>query len=307
MEPDMTTQRPFARKNKRENESQSAPPQALVDPLAEEVVVPLNPNVGTVASRVGDFTRMNPLEFYDSKVEKDPQKFIDEVYKVLAIMGVTPVEHKQLAAYQLKCVAQIWFNQWKEARPSGGLGRSRFLQKFYGQGSSNAPPRFNNERMSNPRPQGGNGDSHRRAQPYPSSSPSGSSSNTPKQNRLYALKIRGEQEGSPDVVTGMLKVFQLNVYALLDPGATLYFVTPYVAMRFDVLPDVLLDPFFVSTPVGDSVVAKRVYIRYPVSLSHRVTIVDFVDLDMLDFYVILAMDWLCHARNRGHNWYSIPY
>ncbi|KAH0781380.1 hypothetical protein KY290_000978 [Solanum tuberosum] len=37
--------------------------------------------------------------------------------------------------------------------------------------------------------------------------------------------------GSPDVVTSMLKVFQLDVYSLLDPDATLSFVRPDVAMR----------------------------------------------------------------------------
>ncbi len=68
-------------------------------------------------------------------------------------------------------------------------------------------------------------------------------------------------------------------------------------MRFDVLPDVLLDPFSVSTPIGDSIVAKRVYRKCLVSLSHRVTLVDLVELDMLDFDVILGMDWLhsCYA------------
>uniref|UniRef100_M1DNN4 Gag-pol polyprotein n=1 Tax=Solanum tuberosum TaxID=4113 RepID=M1DNN4_SOLTU len=93
----------------------------------------------------------------------------------------------------------------------------------------------------------------------------------------------------------MLRVFQLDVYALLDPGATLSFVTPYVAMRFDMLPDVLLEPFSVSTsstPIGDFVVAKRVYRRCLVSLSHRVTLVDLVELDMIYFDVILTMDWL---------------
>jgi len=35
---------------------------------------------------------MNPLEFHGSKVEEDPEEFIDEVYKILMIMGVTPVE-----------------------------------------------------------------------------------------------------------------------------------------------------------------------------------------------------------------------
>ncbi|WMV38632.1 hypothetical protein MTR67_032017 [Solanum verrucosum] len=62
---------------------------------------------------------MNPPKFYYSKVEKDPQEFIDEVYKILDIMGVTPIEKAELAAYQLKGVAQIWFNQLKEARPEG--------------------------------------------------------------------------------------------------------------------------------------------------------------------------------------------
>jgi len=95
----------------------------------------------------------------------------------------------------------------------------------------------------------------------------------------------------------MLKVFQIDVYALLDLGATLSLLTPYVAMRFDTIPDVLLDHFYVCTPVGDSIVAKRVYRKCHVSLSHRVTHVNLVQLDMLDFDVILGMDWLheCHA------------
>ncbi|WMV29170.1 hypothetical protein MTR67_022555 [Solanum verrucosum] len=60
--------------------------------------------------------RMNPPEFYGSKMNEDPQEFIDEVHKMLDIMGVTPVEKAELAAYQLKGVAQVWFNQWKETR-----------------------------------------------------------------------------------------------------------------------------------------------------------------------------------------------
>ncbi|WMV18712.1 hypothetical protein MTR67_012097 [Solanum verrucosum] len=73
--------------------------------------------------------------------------------------------------------------------------------------------------------------------------PSGSSSNAPKQNHFYALQTHYEQESSPDVVIDTLKVFQLDVYVLLDLGTTLSFVMPYMSMRFDVLPDVLLEPF----------------------------------------------------------------
>ncbi|WMV09140.1 hypothetical protein MTR67_002525 [Solanum verrucosum] len=54
-----------------------------------EVVAPVNPTLATVAAKV---------------------------YKVLAIMGVTSVEHAELATYKLKEVARIWFNKWKETR-----------------------------------------------------------------------------------------------------------------------------------------------------------------------------------------------
>ncbi len=36
-------------------------------------------------------------------------------------------------------------------------------------------------------------------------------------------------------------------------------MTPYVVMNFDVLPEQLLEPFSVSTPVGESILAERVY------------------------------------------------
>ena len=92
------------------------------------------------------------------------------------------------------------------------------------------------------------------------------------------------------MVSGMLKVLQLDVYDLTDLIATFSFVTSYVFMRFYMLPYVLLEPFSFSTPIGDSLVAKRVYRRCPISLSHRVTPIDLVELDMLYFNVILFMD-----------------
>ena len=96
-------------------------------------------------------------------------------------------------------------------------------------------------------------------------------------NRFYALRSRGEQETSLDVVTSMLKVFSLDVYALLDPGATLTFVTPLIAKKFEILPDIFHEPFIVSTPVGESVVAKMVYINFPIMLRNRVSCVDLVE------------------------------
>ncbi|WMV18811.1 hypothetical protein MTR67_012196 [Solanum verrucosum] len=43
----------------------------------------------------------------------------------------------------------------------------------------------------------------------------------------------------------------------------------------------------ISTLIGESIVAKRVYRDYPVALSHTVTHVDLVELDIFHFDVIL--------------------
>lgn len=65
----------------------------------------------------------------------------------------------------------------------------------------------------------------------------------------------------------MLKVFLIDVYAILDLGSTISFVKPYVEITFYILPKVLLESFSVSTPLGDFFVAKWVYRRFYVSLS----------------------------------------
>lgn len=59
-------------------------------------------------------------------------------------------------------------------------------------------------------------------------------------NRLYAMGNRQDQEAAPHVVTGMIRVFTLDCYVLMDPGATLSFVSPYMASRFEILSNCLL-------------------------------------------------------------------
>ena len=54
-------------------------------------------------------------------------------------------------------------------------------------------------------------------------------------NHLFPITSHHEQDNSPDVVTGMIKVFNFDVYSLLDLGASLYLVTPYVSNQFEIL------------------------------------------------------------------------
>ena len=80
--------------------------QAMTTQANWEVEPHGNQNGSSMASHLRDFTRINPQMFFRSKVNRDPQDFLDEVYKFLCAMGVSSNEKAQLAAYQLKDVAQ---------------------------------------------------------------------------------------------------------------------------------------------------------------------------------------------------------
>ena len=98
------------------------------------------------------------------------------------------------------------------------------------------------------------------------------------------------QENSPVVVKSMIKVFTFDFYALLDPRASLSFVTPYFAMNFDIIPEQLSEPFSFSTLVGEFILAERLYHDCPISVNHKSTMADLVELDMVDYDVILGKD-----------------
>ena len=63
-------------------------------------------NESTPASRIWDFISMNPCTFHGTKGDEDPQDFIEEVFKVVDVMGVTSRERAELVIYQLKDVSQ---------------------------------------------------------------------------------------------------------------------------------------------------------------------------------------------------------
>ena len=124
--------------------------------------------------------------------------------------------------------------------------------------------------------------------PLDRAAPGGASSSTGEgPNCFYVITSHQEQENTPDVVTFMIKVFTFDFYALLDTWACLSSVTLYVLNKFEILPEKLCYPFYVSTPVGESILDERVYRDWPISINNKNTMADLVEFDMVYYDVIL--------------------
>src|SRR5688572_24818818 len=89
---------------------------AALAQITNAITMQAGRNTPTQASRIRDFTRMNPPEFHGFKSNEDPQDFIEEIFKIVDIMGVASSVKAELVAYQLKGLARIWFTQWKASR-----------------------------------------------------------------------------------------------------------------------------------------------------------------------------------------------
>ncbi|XP_070036757.1 uncharacterized protein [Nicotiana tomentosiformis] len=90
---------------------------------------------------------------------------------------------------------------------------------------------------------------------------------------------------------GRGRVSSYDVYALVDPGSTLLYVTPLVASKFGIEPE-LIKHFEMSTLVGDLLIARRVYRDCIVVVQSRSTVTDLIELDMVEFDVKMDIDCL---------------
>ncbi|XP_070039761.1 uncharacterized protein [Nicotiana tomentosiformis] len=108
-------------------------------------------------------------------------------------------------------------------------------------------------------------------------------------NRFYAMRGRQSSEASPDVVTSIWTIESHDVYALIDPCSPLSYVTPYVAMELGIEPEQLHELFSLSTLIGESIMAARVYRDYVITVHGQDTMDDLIELGMVDFDVIMGM------------------
>ena len=113
--------------------------------------------------------------------------------------------------------------------------------------------------------------------------------------RAYGMTAR-EDPDIPRVIAGTFNFFDIDLYALIDPGST----HSYICMEqmSDKLPAVeLLDyDLLVTSPLGHSVRVNRVYKNCPIMVHDREFSIGLISLPFHEFDLILGMDWLSKHR-----------
>lgn len=89
---------------------------------------------------------------------------------------------------------------------------------------------------------------------------------------------------------GTLTVCSYNAYALLEPRSNLLYVTPFVAGKFSIIPKLLSEPFYVSTPVGEPFIARKLYLGCTLVVCNHHSSADLIELEMVYFDIIMSMD-----------------
>ncbi|XP_022855167.1 uncharacterized protein LOC111376436 [Olea europaea var. sylvestris] len=119
------------------------------------------------------------------------------------------------------------------------------------------------------------------------------------QGKVFTM-TQQEAEESPDVVVGMLSIFGRNACSLIDLGATYSFISHTLASTLasyaNQMSESLDNELVVMTPVGDSLLADRIYKDCGIRVNYHELKADLIPLDIHDFDVILGMDFLSNHR-----------
>ncbi|XP_070040004.1 uncharacterized protein [Nicotiana tomentosiformis] len=281
----------------------------------------------SVSARVRDFINLDLPVFTGADPNEDPQVFIDRMQRTLRVMKATLTESVELASYRLQDVAVNWYESWELSR--GEDAPPAVWQEFTEAFLHHYLPlelrwarvdRFLTLRQGNMsvREYSLQFDLLARYAPTIVSK---------MEDRVHRFVMGLE----PHLLNNCMSV-SLHPYMDISSiqayaqgveerkqkqradrehdraqnkrarssgpsGSTLSYVTLLVASKFGIKFK-LVKPFEVSTPVGESVIAKRVY-RGCIIVSHsRSTVADLIELDIVEFDVIMGMDWLasCHTN-----------
>ena len=110
------------------------------------------------------------------------------------------------------------------------------------------------------------------------------------QTRVF--EVTQNADTTPNVVTGMISVFDHDAHILIDPGATHSFISMRFISKVNVESQPIDCNIVVSLPTGDSRIVESVYHNSRGIIRGQEFLENFILLDIHYFDAILGMDWL---------------
>ncbi|XP_075473362.1 uncharacterized protein LOC142504371 [Primulina tabacum] len=128
----------------------------------------------------------------------------------------------------------------------------------------------------------------------------GTDPSKPKQDkpnaRIFAI-TQEEVDDANEVVSGTVLIQQVPAYALFDCGATHSFMSKRFVKKLGHKPENLVEHFRIAIPTSRAIETHEIYRDCKISISNQAFSADLIQLIMVDFDIILGMDWL--ARNNA--------
>ena len=125
----------------------------------------------------------------------------------------------------------------------------------------------------------------------------------PNSGRVYSM-TRDQAAGSSGTITGFLYIGDRTVFVLFDTGATHSIISTSLANKINITPTQLMNRISIATPMKTHVIIDVEYVNCPLRFDDRIRAANLLPIDMIDFDIILGMDWLaahkatidCYAR-----------
>ena len=111
------------------------------------------------------------------------------------------------------------------------------------------------------------------------------------QGQVFTLDPQ-EAHASNTAVIGTLSIDHLKARVLFDLGAMHSFISSYFVKKLTRDKVLMKDPMTIGIPMGETIIVKYMHPECVVEFEEKIFSVDLIELQVLEFDVILGMDWL---------------
>ncbi|XP_042454435.1 uncharacterized protein LOC122038654 [Zingiber officinale] len=109
--------------------------------------------------------------------------------------------------------------------------------------------------------------------------------------RVFAM-TQEQVDLNAAIITSMILVANIPAHVLIDSGAIHSFIYAAYIVKWGITPKRMIKGYSVSLPSGEELHSNRVVRNCQMMMENCIVGAELIVLDMVEFDVILGMDWL---------------